>query len=164
MATLQAGVASTLAAALLLLLHHTPPARAIFGGSNAAPGYLPHQVGLWLTTDAGYNHLICGGMILDATHILTAGHCAYNIPENYMYPTMTVHTGVNILVPSVHTTGKAYVHPSFNPARCDADRTDVAVFEITPPFVFNSTVSPIHLPTAGSEDFQVAGQVATISG
>ena len=101
----------------------------------------------------------CGGIILDATHVLTAGHCAYggfvgpNVdPANpgFMYmnvTTLNVRTGIDATVASVHKPTKVYVHPSFNPSNCAADRTDAAIYVIDPPFVFNENVKPIRLPT-----------------
>lgn len=62
------------------LLVRSPRARvSIIGGSLISIEQAPWQVGIFaFVPEVGI--LLCGGSILDSTHILTAGHCTYN-PE-----------------------------------------------------------------------------------
>ena len=45
---------------------------AIVGGEEAAPGEFPHQVAVLL---GHYGSLLCGGSLIAADKVLTAGHC-----------------------------------------------------------------------------------------
>ena len=46
---------------------------AIVGGEEAAPGEFPHQVAVLLGGVGG--SLLCGGSLIAADKVLTAGHC-----------------------------------------------------------------------------------------
>ena len=46
---------------------------AIVGGEEAAPGEFPHQVALLRGGVGG--SLMCGGSLIAADRVLTAGHC-----------------------------------------------------------------------------------------
>ena len=48
-------------------------AGAIVGGEEAAPGEFPHQVALLRGGVGG--SLMCGGSLIAADKVLTAGHC-----------------------------------------------------------------------------------------
>lgn len=53
------------------------PPRKIVGGEDAGPNEFPWMARLEIMDENGEN-LICGGAIISARHILTAGHCVYN--------------------------------------------------------------------------------------
>jgi Trypsin len=89
------GLALLLAAVALVAV---PPTSAsvrprIIGGSNAAAGEFPYQVLV-----SFHGQFICGGSILDGTHVVTAAHCVENDPrfEPSDYP--FIHDGSDFTV------------------------------------------------------------------
>lgn len=63
---------------VVLALDHEldiPNVDLIVGGSNAAPGQIPYQVGLRYKNN---NKHFCGGVIIDKMWIVTCAHCLYN--------------------------------------------------------------------------------------
>lgn len=135
----------------------------IYGGQRAPLGYLPHQVGLF-NVIPGYPNLLCGGVILDSTHVLTAAHCAYNAAAKFYYnvPTANFRTGIDYSVPSVHFATKVSIHPSYIASDAEENRTDAAIFTVSPPFVFGTDVKPVTLPTLSA--YETAGVTGTVSG
>lgn len=67
----------------------------IIGGVDAHEGDFPYIVSLQLP---GIGHF-CGGSLLDATTVLTAGHCV-QAPSEYAYEVADVHVRVGSLVRS----------------------------------------------------------------
>ena len=47
----------------------------IIGGQDAVKGAYPWQVSLQRTPPTGSTYHMCGGSILNSTHIICAGHC-----------------------------------------------------------------------------------------
>lgn len=67
-------------AALLVAVCQSGSPVRIIGGSDASPGQLPWQVAVEITTSSGKS--LCGGSLISATHVLTAGHCMRSLQDN----------------------------------------------------------------------------------
>ena len=135
----------------------------IYGGQKAPLGFLPHQVGLF-NIIPGFPNLLCGGVILDSTHVLTAAHCAYNVGSNFSYGIQTANfrPGIDYSFPSAHFATKVSIHPSYIASNTEANRTDAAIFTISPPFVFSASIKPVTLPLTSV--YETAGVTGTVSG
>lgn len=87
----------------------------IVGGSDANRGEFPHQVSLqWGKSSSSLKHF-CGGSILNAEWILTAGHCVNAVPS---YGKFVVKAGKhNIrfteIKEQVVGVAKSYVHEKY---------------------------------------------------
>jgi hypothetical protein len=122
------------------LLARSPRARAsIVGGSLISITQAPWQVGVFaFIPEVGA--LLCGGSILDSTHILTAGHCTYNPETNAPLPAgdfLVVAGASNLAVKNAEeqeakTTGVRR-HPYYNYAIGAGGGDDVAVIELKEP-------------------------------
>jgi hypothetical protein len=136
----------------------TTATNRLIGGTNATTTDVPWQV---LVLPGTY---LCGGAILDATHVVTAAHCVYD--EDTMALTapsaITVHAGItNRFSAGQHP---AVVGVSINPAYDPSLQTgDVAVLTLAAPgFATDATVQPIELtdvgyrPAAG-DDLRLSG-------
>jgi secreted trypsin-like serine protease len=143
--------------ALLLTLTAAGPAPAAPVSSNVVGGS-PRVVGgsAATTTDAPWqvlvlpNGYLCGGAILDATHVVTAAHCVYdNEDQEIVAPSaVTVHAGVtNRFVAGQHPAVTAVsVDPGYDP---DMQTSDVAILTLGAPFSFTTSVQAIELTDVG---------------
>lgn len=140
---------------------YTPNPRAsrIVGGIEAPPNSHPYQLALHVTRTGGIG--LCGGSILSATSVLTAGHCvggtstilviagAHN--RNIVEATQQRRT----VLPANYR-----VHPLFNPSNFN---NNIAVLIVPQVFTFNANVQPTRLPTAFANELFV-NDVATSTG
>jgi hypothetical protein len=143
--------------AVLLTLAATSAAPAATAADNVVGGS-PRVVGgsPATTTDAPWQALVlpgpylCGGAILDATHIVTAAHCVYDdAHQEILAPAeITVHAGItNRFVAGQHPTVTAVsVYPGYDP---DMQTGDVAILTLATPFSFGTTVKAIALTDVG---------------
>ena len=103
-----------------------PPSK-IIGGRNAYDGEFPYQVSLRMTL----RH-ICGGSIIDETHILTAAHCVNgDIP--ILIRNMFVTTSTNIFGQSKGTSYKikrVTLHPQYVPTHEASWINDIAILTV----------------------------------
>ncbi|HWI71591.1 MAG TPA: serine protease [Baekduia sp.] len=117
----------------------------LIGGTNATSTDVPWQA---LVLPGPY---LCGGAILDATHVVTAAHCVYDedAGEITVPADITVHAGItdrHVMGQAPAVTGVS-VYPSYNPS---AQTGDVAVLTLAAPgFTFGSTVKAIALTAVG---------------
>ncbi len=116
----------------------------VVGGSPATGTDAPWRV---LVLPDGY---LCGGAILDATHVVTAAHCVYDEEnQEVLVPaTITVRAGVtNRFATGQHPTVTAVsVYPGYDP---DMQTGDVAILTLATPFSFSATVQVIALTDVG---------------
>ncbi|MES1193029.1 MAG: serine protease [Solirubrobacterales bacterium] len=116
----------------------------VVGGSPATSTAVPWQV---LVLPDGY---LCGGAILDATHVVTAAHCVYDDEEQEILApsAITVHAGItNSNDAGQHPTVIGVsVNPDYDP---DRQTSDVAILTLATPFSFTSTVKAIELTDVG---------------
>jgi secreted trypsin-like serine protease len=129
-----------------------PIAPKIIGGSDVSPGEIPYQVSLQTFDFNGGRYHYCGGVVLNAFHVLTAGHCAFN--KNIR--NIEVVAGINNIFwesdpnEQRRTIATATVYPSYNPSTYDGD---LAVIKLKSPFILNNLVQPIQLADESIEAF-----------
>src|SRR5829696_8255326 len=114
-------IASLLGLALTAVL--AAPAQAatitprVYGGEEAAAGAVPFQVALFVRP-ADRPGWFCGGVVRDATHVITAAHCAKD-PDTQEVPpasSFQVLAGTVDLVAGgqVRTASAVAVHPRYD--------------------------------------------------
>ncbi|HKN93052.1 MAG TPA: serine protease [Thermoleophilaceae bacterium] len=167
-------------AALALVLALAPVARAgispkIVHGADASATDFPFQALLYtaggtpVSTDPtdGADR-ICGGVIIDETHVITAAHCVYDVfranqassPGDY-----SVAVGTADLTDNTNTQVSSVSALSFDP-RYDPNTNvhDVAVLTLSDPLTPSPTVEPIDILDAGTFDLLPDGTTFTVSG
>lgn len=159
-----------LAAALpALATASTGPAQPrIIGGQTAPVVTRPFQVALYDPTLGGrqntpYLGQFCGGSVLDATHVATAGHCVLAAGSNRLRPVdrIRVIAGVDRLrrtgeteVPTARDVGvrATVARPGFSLVNSDGDAAVVTLatplYEGTPAIDGTSPIAPIAPITA----------------
>jgi len=93
----------------------------------------------------------CGGTIVNENYIVTAAHCATLEPNRY-----SVVAGEHDLYSADgaeqrRSVEKVVQHPSYSSV---TSRNDIAVFKVTPPFVFNENVTAGNIAPEGFEPSQ----------
>lgn len=152
---------------------------AIVGGSPISVEHAPWQVALLAEVpfvEDGKEYVLeelCGGVILNETHVLTAGHCMFNPLTRDRVPAedFLVVAGSSDLADRESTEENVVVagirvHPyySYNPTSTRAlpDEDDVAVVELGEPLAFTSAVQSIGLASDGS--FAQEGTAVNLTG
>ncbi|KAK0420054.1 hypothetical protein QR680_014488 [Steinernema hermaphroditum] len=112
----------------------------IFGGTKARLGLIPMQVDLYITRDDLPGKTFgCGGTLLSATHVLTAGHCTKHMvaPSRIMVGSISEkHNSTNTQWREIHGV---HTHRGYS----DSDRNvwdDIGVVEFSPPVTFSKDV------------------------
>ncbi|MGZ4270950.1 MAG: serine protease [Solirubrobacteraceae bacterium] len=166
---------AALLAVLALGLVAAPPAGAIVGGSTATIQEHPYQVALLSAADttSNWHAQFCGGIIRDATHIVTAGHCVYDTPlrkGQVIRPSqVAVLAGTSTLSDSAgDTAGRLSVsqvslNPSFDDATLD---NDSAVLTLTDPLTLAPGSSEDLISPVTASDWQAVppGDDLVVSG
>jgi Trypsin len=143
-------------------VRHIRAYAAIVGGAPISVAQAPWQVGMtarFTTVSKSFESILCSGAIIDASHILTAAHCAFIAPPNERIPPsdFTVYAGTSDLgtgegeEQQVPVSG-VRVHPyyTYNPDSGRVAPDDVAVLELAEPLTLGPTVSPIPLAPLGA--------------
>jgi secreted trypsin-like serine protease len=137
----------------------------VIGGSTATTADVPWQV---LVLPGGY---LCGGAILDATHVVTAAHCVYDEADAQITQAsaIAVHAGITNRFAGGQSPAVVgvSVNPSYNPAQ---QTGDVAVLTLAAPgFALDGvTVKAIGLTDVGyrptaTDDLRLSGWGSTVA-
>lgn len=146
-----------IAIALLLPLRSAqanPPTPAIVGGEPAQPGAWPWMVSLQNSGEAnGHNAHFCGGSLIAADWVMTAGHCVENTSPEQIVAVIGRHT-LSSAAGERLAIDRIVVHPNYG------NDNDIALLHLATPSQ-NRSIAPL----AGA---QVAlsnpGTLATVTG
>jgi trypsin len=128
----------------------TPVSNSVVGGTPRVVGGSPAT-----STDAPWQALVlpdgylCGGVILDATHVVTAAHCVHDDEDEVIAPsTVAVRAGITSRFSAgQHPTVTAVsVYPDYDP---DLQTGDVAILTLATPLSYGPTVKAIGLTDVG---------------
>ncbi|XP_064848062.1 serine protease 56 [Oncorhynchus masou masou] len=119
----------------------TQPRSRIVGGSPALPGSWPWLVNLQL--DGG---LMCGGVLVDSTWVVTAAHCFAGSRSDSYWTAVVGEFDITKTDPDeqVLKVNRIISHPKFNPKTFN---NDIALVELTSPVVLSDRVTPVCLPS-----------------
>jgi trypsin len=138
-----------------------PRARAaVVGGTESSIEALPWQAVVFakFVFEGETFGLLCGGSIVDATHVVTAGHCVFNFftGERLAASSFSVVAGVSTLSEKEIKEGptsqprlvsEVRAHPYFNSAAGPGTPDDIAVLQLSEALKASSAVKPIALPS-----------------
>jgi Trypsin len=148
---------------------------AVVGGTEASIEQLPWQVVVFaeFEVDGEEEALLCGGSIIDLSHILTAAHCAYNpvTGQQLTSASFVILAGASRLTVEEikygatvegRFVGGARIHPDFDYAAGPGTPDDVAMLQLAEPLTASSGVRPIGLSSSASSPPE--GTDVTLSG
>uniref|UniRef100_A0A8B9F9P2 Serine protease 56 n=1 Tax=Amazona collaria TaxID=241587 RepID=A0A8B9F9P2_9PSIT len=121
----------------------TAPRGRIMGGSVALLGSWP-----WLVSVRLHGELMCGGVLVGLSWVLTAAHCFAGYGRGYSnVGMMSLQRGAQSGRQAVPVR-RILPHPKFNPKTFHGD---LALLELAVPLAPSPTVSPVCLPSSSSE-------------
>lgn len=141
--------------------HRARARAAIVGGTPISVERAPWQVTVeasYKTTGGTSDSILCGGSIIDTSHILTAAHCVFIAPPGERIPPsdFVVIAGTSNLKTHESTeqdvaVAGVRVHPyyKYDPGSGHINPDDVAMLELAEPLVPGADVQPIALPPLG---------------
>ena len=137
----------------------------IVGGQNAQPGQFPWQIALQRKFGQQFSHS-CGGSILNARWVVTAGHCVQGVSLKSMRVVAGDHNrSVNEGVEQFSNVSRVVIHPQYNSGTLE---NDIALIELSTPFILSSArrtaAIPLFTPADTAAGLDAPGVLATISG
>ncbi|XP_033213877.1 trypsin-1-like [Belonocnema kinseyi] len=131
----------------------TPNGRIVGGDSVSIQEY-PHQVSL-----QAYGFGFCGGSIISADWVLTAGHCT-----SYPSAWITVRAGTSQFNSggSIHEVEEVVRHENYRTNLHGIPENDVALLKLKTPLELDATRKPVSLFDQDEE--AVEGSLSTITG
>jgi hypothetical protein len=131
---------------------------AIVGGTRIAITQAPWQT-LVLAILSETEGILCGGVILNETEVLTAGHCVYNPETRERIPADQIVVGagtadLKLAEPDEQASlaSGVRVHPyyAYDPGTQQPNPDDVAVLELKHALVFDTAVQSASLASSGA--------------
>ncbi|EDV51082.1 serine protease 1 [Drosophila erecta] len=129
----------------------------ITGGSNAAVGQFPYQVGLSLKLSA-LSSAWCGGSLISNSFVLTAAHCTDGVQSVTVYLGATVRTSAEVT--QTVSSSNIIIHSGWNSAKL---LNDISLIKI-PAVSYSSKIAPVALPSIANSYSTYTGEVAVASG
>ncbi|XP_059478407.1 transmembrane protease serine 9-like [Neocloeon triangulifer] len=128
----------------------------IIGGQNAAQKQFPWQA--QVSIDSSY---LCGGSLISATYVVTAGHCVsgfstWVVNVGGISRSSNTETGEQMA-----TAAKGFTHPNFNSGTL---ANDIAFLQFSSPFTLDDFVNVIRLPKTSDATNTFVGTNITVSG
>ncbi|TSY27762.1 Serine protease 56 [Bagarius yarrelli] len=116
------------------------PSSRIMGGSQVLPGSWPWIVNLQLN-----RALMCGGVLVDTSWVLTAAHCFIGSQSEHYWTAVVGEFDITMADPDeqVIKVNRIIIHPKFNPRTFN---NDIALVELSSPVVLSEHVMPVCLP------------------
>ncbi|XP_054888695.1 uncharacterized protein prss56 [Poeciliopsis prolifica] len=121
--------------------NNTQPRSRIVGGSPAPLGSWPWLVNLQLNGE-----LMCGGVLVDSSWVVTAAHCFAGSRSESYWTAVVGEFDITKKDPDeqVLKVNRVIQHPKFNPKTFN---NDIALVELTSPAVLSEHVTPVCLPS-----------------
>ena len=120
--------------------HHTHAessgnSNSIVGGSLAALGEFP-----FLAVFQGDDSVLCGGVLISSTRILTAGHClAYGAPSAVRIGSTSLTSGGEVIEVTC-----GIKHPDYKESPFGTVINDIAILKLTQPVTTTTSYAPIN--------------------
>lgn len=129
----------------------------IVRGTAVPPGKYPFMVKLTFGNDG-----LCGGSLINQTHVLTAAHC---VDGGLRAATIRAYVGYTRFRSTengqVRRVSRIFIHPNWNP-RTFAN--DAAVLKLRAPVTIRKGIAPIKLATGSQNWLECRGCPATVAG
>ncbi|XP_046400541.1 brachyurin-like [Ischnura elegans] len=119
----------------------TSSSSRIVGGNTATLGQFPYQAAV--SIDAGY---FCGGSIISADYILTAGHCGV-LGNSFTISLGVVNINREASTRLVVRSTEPHVHEKYDPNSLYAD---LCLLKLQNSINYNDNIAPISLPPFSS--------------
>jgi hypothetical protein len=134
---------------------------AIVSGVQASISEIPWQVAIFAEYESGGKEVssLCGGTLIDLSHVMTAAHCAYDPATGKALPTTSfvVVAGASAITTEEISKGATVqarfvsavrIHPDFDYSAGAGAADDVAVLDLALPVSETSEVKPAVLPSS----------------
>ncbi|KAK5994004.1 Trypsin [Cladobotryum mycophilum] len=133
-----------------------PRGTEIVGGTQAGAGEFPYIVSL---QENGFGH-ICGGVLVNARTVVTAGHCTVNSTAT----NVKVRAGTNTWNSggTLVSVSSLVLHPGYKEDSQGVPDNDVGVWHLSSSIPTSSTVAYAKLTASGSDP--AAGSTVTTAG
>lgn len=124
-------------------------------GQPAATNQFPWQVSI--RAKLGQNNALCGGSLISANWVLTAGHCTNGMSD------FIVGMGSNNLnQPAIRVPASRVIqHPQYNPYNLN---NDISVLQLASSVSLSTSIQAIRLPRQSQQSQAFFGSIAIASG